>query len=482
MKYRHSITTMLAFLFCYTILSGQGSTAAATKVCLQIGGLSDTSCIYLQAIHENKKSNLDSTYLNKDGEIVFQLPTMPEPGYYNIVLPSGTELPVLLNGERNITLCTQMDYPIDNMAVEGSLENELLYNCLQYESHLGERFQNEIQELQRNRQESMDQQFVNQLRERYFVERESFYASVFARYSNTLYVKYEKANQEPAILNRIASAALLNRSDRQQMMLSHYWDNVDFHDDRLLNTPMVFDKLWQYFNKFVPDQTDVKLQAVDILMDKVADHPAYYRFFAEWLTKEYRAPFTGMMDPDALYIHMVDHYLTNERAFWADSLQVYAWNLRAEDLRASLVGMPGQDFASKAADGVSHNLFDIESPYIAIFFFHTDCEHCIETTPELVQKYRELKEQGLMVVAVSMGAEADEWKAFMEKNRMDDFVNLTDEDNNSIFKSYFVRATPEIYLLNPDRKIIGKHLSVEDIQAVMEMDKTGELNEMSSSR
>ena len=87
-----------------------------------------------------------------------------------------------------------------------------------------------------------------------------------------------------------------------------------------------------------------------------------------------------------------------------------------------------------------------------------------------------------MVVAVSMGAEADEWKAFLEKNRMDDFVNLTDEDNNSIYKSYFVRATPEIYLLNPDRKIIGKHLSVEDIQAVMEMDKTGELNEMSSSR
>ncbi|TNE60287.1 MAG: redoxin domain-containing protein [Bacteroidetes bacterium] len=473
MKYRHWITTVLALLFCHVILTGQTTPAATVQIRLQVDGLSTTSRVYLQAIHENKKSTLDSTYQNGQGEIVFQYRTALEPGYYNVLLPSETELPVLLSDDQTVTLCTQMDQPIENMAVEGSLENELLYNSLQYDGRLGERFQAEIQEIQRARQEALDQAFINQLRTRYFLERESYYATIFSKYTNSLYVKYEKARQEPAILDRILSASLLSNSDRQRMLLSHYWDNVDFSDARLLHTPVVYDKLWQYFNKFVPDQTDLKLEAVDILMDKVADHPAYYRFFATWLAEEYRAPFTGNMDPDALYIHMVDHYLTYERAFWADSLQVYAWNLRSEDQRASLVGMAGQTFTAKDIAGTEHNLFDLQSPYIALFFYHADCDHCIETTPKLVQKYQELKDQGLEVVAISMSTPEDEWKAFMEQNRMDGFVNLTDEDSNSIYKRYFVRATPEIYLLNPDRKIIGKHLSVEDIQPVMQLDKTG---------
>lgn len=473
MKYRHWITTALAFLFCHTFLTGQSAPATGAQIRLQLDGLTDTSCIYLEAIHENKKSILDSTYRNAQGEIVFQYRTAFEPGYYNILLPSKTELPVLLNDDQTVTLCTQMDHPIENMVVEGSLENELLYNSLQFESRLGERFKAEIQANQMSRQEPLDQEFVNQLRTRYFVERESYYATVFTKYANTLYVKYEKARREPAILDQIFSASLLSSSDRQRMLLSHFWDNVDFSDARLLNTPVVYDKLWQYFNKFVPDQTDMKLKAVDILMDKVADHPACYRFFATWLAEEYRAPFTGLMDPDALYIHMVDHYLTYERAFWADSLQVYAWNLRSEDQRASLVGMTGQTFSAKDEAGVTHNLSDLNTPYIALFFYHADCDHCIETTPKLVQKYRELKDQGLQVVAISMSTPEDEWKAFMEQHHMDVFLNLTDEDNNSIYKNYFVRATPEIYLLNPDRKIIGKHLAVEDIMPVMQLDKMG---------
>lgn len=88
----------------------------------------------------------------------------------------------------------------------------------------------------------------------------------------------------------------------------------------------------------------------------------------------------------------------------------------------------------------------------------------------MVQRYREMKDQGLEVVAVAMSTPEDEWNAFIEKNEMD-WINVTDADNNSIYKKYFVRATPEIYLLNPDRTIIGKHLSPDDVTLVMQMDR-----------
>ena len=117
-------------------------------------------------------------------------------------------------------------------------------------------------------------------------------------------------------------------------------------------------------------------------------------------------------------------------------------------------------------------LYDIKSPYIALFFYHYDCDHCIETAPKLAQQYQALKEQGLEVVAVAMDTPDEEWKNFIRSNEMN-FVNVTDEDNQAIYDHYSVWATPEIMLLDPERTIIGKHLAVEEISVLMEADRMG---------
>ena len=151
--------------------------------------------------------------------------------------------------------------------------------------------------------------------------------------------------------------------------------------------------------------------------------------------------------------------------------QVYAWQLRAGDKAKSLVGKPAQNIEAQDPQGNTRSLYDIEKPYVAIFFYHAECDHCQETAPKLVEFYREWKDRGLEVYAVSMDTPKKEWTAFLTKYKMEQMINVTDEDNHGIYSNYYVMGTPYIYLLNPERTIIGKDLMVEDIPRYMAMDQ-----------
>ncbi|MEZ5038683.1 MAG: redoxin domain-containing protein [Saprospiraceae bacterium] len=451
-----------------------------TEISLQIEGFS-SNWIYLQSIHKNVKSKLDSIRLDAEGKGSIKYEKPLDPGYYEVILSDDVSFPILLDQDQTFSLKTNIGQLVKNMEIEGSRENSLLYSNLQFDLDLQDRFQAEVQAIQQAEEQQLDQTLINQLREKYFGEKTAFMNKLFQKYPNTLFTKYEKAKQEPPSLYTIMGDQSLDPATKQERVLSAFWDQIDFSDERLLRTPVIFDQLWQYFNRFVPDQTDIKIQAVDELMQKVMEHQAYYAFFATWLTNDYLPPFTGNMDPDALYVHLVDNYLTKDRAPWADSIQIYAWQLRAASQRNSLIGKSAANFEAIKPNGDKQALYDVKSPYIALFFYHYDCDHCIETAPKLVRQYQTLKEQGLEVLAVAMDTPDQEWKNFIQQNKMD-WINVTDQDNRAIYEDYNVRATPEIMLLNPDRIIIGKHLAIEDISILMQGDRMGMFkNEQSAS-
>ena len=443
-----------------------------TEISLQIEGLS-SQWIYLQGIHKNVKSKLDSAWLDGEGKGFFKYDMPLDQGYYNLIISDDVSFPILLSEDQAFFMKSNAGQLIKNMEVQGCTENALLYESMQFDVNLQERFQAEARDIQQREEQERGQALVNQLREKYFAEKAAFLENLFQQHPDALFTRYEKAKQEPRNLNAIMADPNLDPAEKQEMILSDFWDQVDFSDERLLRTPAIFDKLWQYFNRFVPDQTDIKIQAVDVLMKKVVYYPAYYAFFATWLADDYLPPFTGQMDPDALYTHLANNYLTEERAVWADSMNIYAWQLRAESRSVGLVGMKGGNFEARTPEGTMQALYDIKSPYIALFFYHYDCDHCIETAPKLAQQYHQaLKEQGLEVVAVAMDTPDEEWKNFIRSNEMN-FVNVTDEDNQAIYDHYSVWATPEIMLLDPERTIIGKHLAVEEISVLMEADRMG---------
>ena len=51
-----------------------------------------------------------------------------------------------------------------------------------------------------------------------------------------------------------------------------------------------------------------------------------------------------------------------------------------------------------------------------------------------------------------------------------DWTNVFDPTNRAIYATYYVDNTPEIYVLNRNRTIIGKNLKVHQIETILQRD------------
>lgn len=71
------------------------------------------------------------------------------------------------------------------------------------------------------------------------------------------------------------------------------------------------------------------------------------------------------------------------------------------------------------------------------------------------------KPYGLKVFAVHTQNEKEKWEKFIADPDLFDFSNCWDPYNQSNFKAYYhIDSTPKMYLLDKEKKIIGKDLSV----------------------
>jgi peroxiredoxin len=177
------------------------------------------------------------------------------------------------------------------------------------------------------------------------------------------------------------------------------------------------------------------------------------------------------MDPEKLFVHIVKDYFTRDRAFWADSMEVYALQQRAGEMAQSLVGLKGPDVISKDQFGNTKSIYEKSADYIVVYMYNPTCEHCMKETPLLVEWYNKNKNKGMDVFAIAIDTDENEWKDYIEKNQMN-FTNVFDPTNESIYARYYVNVTPEIYVLNKERKIIAKNLKVFQIDEVIATDKS----------
>ena len=175
------------------------------------------------------------------------------------------------------------------------------------------------------------------------------------------------------------------------------------------------------------------------------------------------------MDPEAVFVHMIQNYFTFERAFWQDSVLTIALQKRAHEMAQSLVGGDAPNVTSTDINGKTISLLDKTADYLVVYMFNPDCEHCQEQTPKLIDYYNKNKSE-VDVMAIAIETEEKLWKDYAKKLNMP-FSTVFDPTNRSIYAKYYVDITPELYVINPERKIIGKNLKVFQIQKVIDRDK-----------
>ncbi len=401
----------------------------------------------------------DTAVADDRGTVHFQRAEPYEPGYYFAFFMDQTRADFLIDQDQTFTLTSKKSDMVGQMEVEGSTDNELLYESLQYDQEISPLLSSTDAMLQVVKPGQPDYQDLQSQRQQLLDSRADFYETSFAEHPESFYTSFRRA----ALLLQSPP----NPDARQLSELRRgYWAGVDFDDDRLLNTPAIAGNLDRYISELTPQNADSINAAADELLQQVLDNKEYYRFFANAITLKYQPGRSEIMDPEAVYVHMIQQYFTRERAFWADSMMIYGLQNQADMMSHSLVGQAASNLIVPGLDGMSKRLFAEKAPYVIVFIYNPECDHCIEETPKLMEWSRKNKDRAA-VYALALDTEDAKWKAFVEEFGLEDWTNVYDPSNQAIFKTYFVDTTPEMYLLDPDRKIIGKNLKSEELNAVI---------------
>ena len=434
----------------------------------QVEGMG-AGAVRLVGILNDQQFLVDERSSDANGQVQFQKDEPYRQGIYFALLPNNANFQFMITEDQTFTMSTTINDLVGQMKVEGSLDNALFYDNIRYENA----YQQQLAPLNEQRntldENSAAYQQVEASREALIEKRRTDLQEIFDAHPNSFFTTFKKAGQNPVLRKELPNDAQVTAYRME------FWNGVDFSDDRLMNTPVIYNKMKRYFEELTPQQPDSIILSVERLLERLPsfDQSEYYKYIVNWVALKYEPTKTTLMDSEAVFVHMVQNHFTYDRAFWSDSTNTYALQMRAEEMANSLIGQAGPNVKAPDENGNIQAIYDLEAPYIVVYMYNPDCEHCQEQTPVLVNLYRQWQQQNPALVdvyAIALDTEADIWKDYMRKTGME-WTNVFDPSNRSIYKTYYVNVTPEIYVLGPERKIIAKNLNVDQIEEVIRRDQ-----------
>ena len=121
------------------------------------------------------------------------------------------------------------------------------------------------------------------------------------------------------------------------------------------------------------------------------------------------------------------------------------------------IGAKAPDFSWEDGNNRKQTLYTTEgAEYYVLAFWSSECSHCLEQMPVFHEKMTNLNNKKTKVIAVGLEMENQPWKETIVKLPKFIHVLRTDEDRINISKEYNVTATPTYFVLDKDKKIIGK--------------------------
>ena len=428
---------------------------------------------YLVGIYGDQRFKLDSAQMDEKGDLHFQREEPYPQGVVYVLLANSASFPLIVDVDQTMKVNTVINELIGQIKVEGNLENELLYGI----THQEDVYNRQIEPLN-SQVEAMDPSdpaypALAARRDSLVRARTEVTDNVLAKYPDAFVTKFKNAGKNPDIPDVMGPDGQPDLNVKLVRYRRAFWDGVDFSDERLLRTPVIYNKLNRYMTELTIQDADSIIQSADALINRVKEDKPYFKFFVNWIGLKYEPGKVNLMDAEAVYVHLVQNYITRDLAFWADSMQIYGLQKRASEMAASCVGLKAPDVICTDPSGQKRSIYDMKEPYIVVYMFNPNCDHCIAETPQLLNLFNQWKREGkgFGVYAIALDTDPEEWQGFIKKFNTSAFVNVFDPTNASIYAKYYVDNTPEIYVLNPDRIIIGKNLHPEQIPIIIDRDK-----------
>jgi thiol-disulfide isomerase/thioredoxin len=252
----------------------------------------------------------------------------------------------------------------------------------------------------------------------------------------------------------------------------HYWDKFNFNDNRIMNSPVYDGKLEEYFNRLVFPTPDSMSNEADKLLARTRKSPEIFKYTLQWLAGN--AERSKVMGMDEAFVHLVENYYMKGDAYWLDSTSLSKYEDRAKKIAPNVLGNIAPELDAQDVWTLQDKkLSDQVSKYTLVIFWSKECSHCLAEVPQLDSVYNKvLKQRGVKIYAFSTEGELSDIQKKIKALKLEDWTHVVDAHNSTNYREkYDVYSTPKIYLLDENKKIIGKGLDHSNIVDVLDFNE-----------
>jgi hypothetical protein len=457
----------IGFCAIFLMLSWQGlgqANSSGFSIKGTMRGLKNTEVYLAHYFGSTQQVIKDTAIVDDQGNFHFQGTEELPLGLYLISFQKTKFLDFII-GNSNFSFETDTLDAVASMRVIGSPENEAFY-----------KFQGEMMKqygLLRN--PSLAPAQVNSLRQ----EIKRYQDSWLQQNKNLFVSKLIKATFDPEIpaFKRVVKTKK-DSADLYQYQYAyykrHYFDNIDLNDDRFIRTPFLQRKIDKFFEDLVVQESDSISKEADILL-KPIQNADVRKYVIYKIASTYENH--NVVGTDAAFVHMAEKYYLGEPALW-DTSTVRRMKERVQVLKPLLIGKRIPNMFLTDPQGKLIQLHNTSGNYTVMFLYDPDCSHCKEETPKLLAQQAYFKSKGIQVFAASIVREMDLWKKFIAEFKIQSWINGIDIHKNvktgkeeyfTDFRNTFdVYSTPIVYILDKNKRIIGKRIPVDKIQEFIE--------------
>jgi len=248
--------------------------------------------------------------------------------------------------------------------------------------------------------------------------------------------------------------------------LFHFWDKFAMQDTAQVKNPEKGEQQLADFIQLLAQTPDsaTRDKAVDLMLDKAKINRTSFDYFIKQY-EHYLYDGNSPLRNDVLY-ESVLRYLIKKDVL--SDLEKEAYRPTYKLVLRNKEGQTAEDFSYELTNGKKQKLSETKAKYTFLIFYDPDCSHCKETiqqlrdTPQLVQLFTQLQVQ---VLAVDPWGDRTKWKNYQTELSYQ-WINGFDSESKILsFNLYDLKASPTIYLLDENKKVLLKDTYLQQVIA-----------------
>lgn len=432
--------------------------------------------VYLGSYYGKSRILVDSVKLNEQSEGVFQRKEKYPGGIYFLVSPEKYILQEFLMDQQQRFSLLGDTIKKEEFQILGSEDNTLF---LQYTKESGVlalqlqqidvAFQQAKTEEEKSRLRSDYKKFDDHLKQLRFSFVQKNPTSNLSAFLNAM----KRPDVPPIpIINGKADSLYPYRYVKE-----HFWDDVLFNDERLLRTPFFEPKIDEYFSQYVSPDADSIIPEIKFMLLSAKGTKELYPYLLMKFTNKYIQP--EYMGQDKVFVYLFEQFYLKGDTTILNAASKKTVFERGYSLIANQIGLPAPQLQLAKKEGGRFVLDDVRASFTFISFWDPNCGHCKETVPRVDSIYNaSWKNFGVTLVGVNTDEAAmAEWNSFIKDKSLTNWVHVYQpkQEKEADFKQgipnyrqlYDIRSTPTFYLLDKDKRIIAKQLSLEQFDQLI---------------